>query len=279
MQKPNKQAESCCGPECCAPSTKVVKNTDIKQEIRKQYGKIALSNGTESCCGPECCSPSDAVNTPRENTRMLGYGSTELQSIPEASILGVGCGAPLNFAQAKEGETVVDLGSGAGIDVFLSANRVGKHGKVIGIDVTDEMLEKARANAKSHGYVNVDFRKGDVEQNIPVENDSVDLVVSNCVINLTTNKTNAFKQVHRILKKGGRMVISDLVTNKEVPIASADAGLWCGCIDGALTKEHYIESMKQAGFSNVEVLQERLYTEGEQVGGRKITSLVLRAVK
>ena len=193
--------------------------------------------------------------------------------------MGVGCGAPLNFAQPKEGETVVDLGSGAGIDVFLSANRVGKHGKVIGIDMTDEMLEKARANAKSHGYVNVDFRKGDVEQNIPVENDSVDLVVSNCVINLTTNKTNAFKQVHRILRKGGRMVISDLVTNKEVPIASADAGLWCSCIDGALTKEHYIDSMKQAGFSNVEVLQERLYTEGEQVGGRKITSLVLRAVK
>lgn len=279
MQKSNNQAESCCGPECCAPSTKVVKNTDIKQEIRKQYGKIALSNGTQSCCGPECCSPSDAVNTPIENTRMLGYRSTELQSIPEASILGVGCGAPLNFAQPKEGETVVDLGSGAGIDVFLSANRVGKHGKVIGIDMTDEMLEKARANAKSHGYVNVDFRKGDVEQNIPVENDSVDLVVSNCVINLTTNKTNAFKQVHRILKKGGRMVISDLVTNKEVPIASADAGLWCSCIDGSLTKEHYIDSMKQAGFSNVEVLQERLYTEEEQVGGRKITSLVLRAVK
>ena len=273
------ESESCCGPECCAPAVGIAKNTDIKQEIRKQYGKIALSNGAQSCCGPECCSSSDAISSPVENAKMLGYGASELQSIPEASILGAGCGAPLNFAEPKEGETVVDLGSGAGIDVFLSANRVGRQGKVIGIEMTDEMLEKARGNAKTHGYTNVEFRKGDIEQDIPVENDTVDLVVSNCVINLTTDKTEAFRQVHRVLKKGGRMVISDLVTDKEVPIASADARLWCSCIDGALTKAHYINSIKQAGFNNVEVLQERLYTEGDQVGGRKITSLVLRAVK
>lgn len=285
MEKPKLNVvgeESCCGPECCAPSAEIVKgkNTDIKQEIRKQYGDIALSNGTKSCCGPECCSPTgDAVNTPMQNSEMIGYGPADLQSIPEASILGVGCGAPLNFANPKEGEIVVDLGSGAGIDVFLSANKVGKSGKVIGIDMTDEMLDKSRTNASEHGYTNVEFRKGDVEQNIPVDSGTVDLVISNCVINLTTNKTDAFKQVHKILKKGGRMVISDLVTDKEVPIASADAGLWCSCIDGALTKEHYIESIKQAGFGNVEVLQERLYTDGDQVGGRKITSLVLRAVK
>lgn len=273
------EAESCCGPECCAPATEGVKSTDIKKEIRKQYGEIALSSGAKSCCGPECCSPTDTINSPVENTKMIGYDSNDLQSIPQESILGVGCGAPLNFAEPKEGETVVDLGSGAGIDAFLSANRVGKLGKVIGIDMTDEMLEKARGNAKKHGYSNVEFRKGDIEKDIPVEKNTVDLVVSNCVINLTTDKTDAFRQVHRILKKGGRMVISDLVTDKEVPIASADAGLWCSCIDGALTKGHYIDSIKQAGFGNVEVLQERLYTAGDQVGGRKITSLVLRAVK
>ncbi len=271
-------SESCCGPECCAPNSEIIKSTDIKQEIRKQYGKIAISNGAQSCCGPECCSTSDAVNSPIENTKLLGYGSSELQSIPEASILGVGCGAPLNFAEPKEGETVVDLGSGAGIDVFLSANKVGKHGKVIGIDMTDEMLDKARANARQHGYTNVEFRRGDIEQNIPVDSGTVDLVISNCVINLTTNKTDAFNQVFKILKKGGRMVISDLVTDKEVPIASANTGMWCSCIDGALTKEHYIDSIKQAGFINVEVLQERLYSEGDQVDGRKITSVVLRAV-
>jgi ubiquinone/menaquinone biosynthesis C-methylase UbiE len=210
---------------------------------------------------------------------MIGYSPSDLQSIPQESILGVGCGAPLNFAQPKEGETVVDLGSGAGIDVFLSANRVGKKGKVIGIDMTDEMLEKAAGNAKKHGYTNVEFRKGDIEKEIPVESDSVDLVVSNCVINLTSDKRDAFRQVHRILKKGGRMVISDLVTDKEVPIASADADLWCSCIDGALTKEHYVDSIKQAGFRDVEVLQERPYIEGDQLADRKITSLVLRAVK
>jgi arsenite methyltransferase len=282
MQKPKIKvvgAEACCGPDCCAPTTIESKNEDIKQEIRKQYGKIALGNNTQNCCGPKCCSPDDAISSPMENAKMIGYISYELQSIPEASILGVGCGAPLNFAKPKDGEIVVDLGSGAGIDVFLSANRVGKNGKVIGIDMTDEMLEKARANAKQHGYSNVEFRKGDIEHSIPVKNNSVDLVISNCVINLTTDKTDAFKQVHRILKSGGRMVISDLVTDRELAVEAADSGMWCDCIDGALTKEHYVDSIKQAGFSKVEVLQERLYAEGDGLGGRKITSLIIKAVK
>lgn len=278
MQETN--AQSCCGPECCAPSVETVKTLNIKKEIRKQYGKIAESNGAQSCCGPECCTPGgEAGSSPKQATEMIGYNSDDLQSIPEPSILGIGCGAPLNFAEPQEGETVVDLGSGAGIDVFLSANRVGKKGKVIGIDMTDKMLERAWGNAKAHGYSNVEFRKGDIEKHIPVENDSVDLVISNCVVNLTTVKSDAFRQVHRILKNGGRMIISDLVTDKEVPIASADAGLWCSCIDGALTKEHYVSSIKQAGFSDVEVLQERPYIDGVELAGRKITSLVLRAVK
>lgn len=278
MQKTS--TESCCGPDCCSPSEAVLKGEDIKTEIRKQYGRIALSSGAESCCGPECCTPSaDNVDSPKSAALLIGYGSAELQSIPEASILGVGCGAPLNFADVKEGETVVDLGSGAGIDAFLSANEVGRQGMVIGIDMTDEMLEKARDNARAHGYTNVEFRKGDIEKEIPVENNSVDLVISNCVINLTTDKTDAFKQVHRILKKGGRMVISDLVTDREVPIASADAGKWCGCIDGALTQEHYIDSIKQAGFGSVEILQELQYMSGDDVDGRQIASITLRAVK
>ena len=274
------EGESCCDPECCAPSVEIVEHADIKQEIRKQYGDIALSNGTKTCCGPECClHANETTNTPVQNSQTIGYDANDLQSIPEASILGLGCGAPLNFAKPNKGETVVDLGSGAGIDVFLSANKVGNKGKVIGIDMTDEMLDKARKNAILHGYSNVEFRKGDIEQDIPVESGTVDLVISNCVINLTTVKGDAFKQVYKILKSGGRMVISDLVTDKEVPIPSADAGLWCSCIDGALTKEHYIDSIKEAGFGNVEVLQERLYTEGDSVGGRKITSLVIKAVK
>ena len=183
----------------------------IKDKIKERYGKIAIT-GTEACCTPTiiiddkesissgCCSPNNSATA-------IGYKTEELESIPKASVLGVGCGAPLHYAGVKEGETVVDLGSGAGIDAFLSANKVGSSGKVIGIDMTDEMLEKARKNAKDNGYTNVEFRKGDIEKRIPVDDNSVDLVISNCVINLTIDKTDTFREVHRILKQGqGRMV-------------------------------------------------------------------------
>ena len=253
-----------------------MQNNAIKQDIKKQYAKIALSGNSDCCCMPgECGSDS----SPAQVARTLGYDSRELESIPKASILGVGCGAPLNFADIKEEEIVVDLGSGAGIDVFLAANKVGKNGKVIGIDMTDEMLEKARKNAAEHGYSNVEFRKGDIEKRMPVDDNSVDLVISNCVINLTTNKVDAFREVHRILKVGGRMVISDLVTNKEVQPELANTEKWCSCIDGALTRENYLESIKKAGFRNVEALSDRLYMDADQVDGRKITSLVIKAVK
>jgi arsenite methyltransferase len=260
----------------------------IKDKIKERYGRIALT-GTETCCAPtvefnsnsksgsSCCSPSDSAT-------VIGYDNKEIESIPKASVLGVGCGAPLHHADTKEGETVVDFGSGAGIDVFLSANKVGGSGKVIGIDLTDEMVEKARRNAKENGYTNVEFRKGDIEKRIPVEDNSVDLVISNCVINLTTNKVATFKEVHRILKQGqGRMVISDLVTDKEVSRDSIDSDKWCSCIDGALTKENYIESIRKAGFQNPEILDEKLYTQEERDdrvdGKRKISSIIVKAVK
>jgi arsenite methyltransferase len=255
----------------------------IKNRIKERYGKIALT-GTETCCAPtiefnsgksvsSCCSPANSAT-------VIGYESKELESIPEASVLGVGCGAPLHHTNVKEGETVVDLGSGAGIDVFLSANKVGHSGKVIGIDMTDEMLEKARGNAKDNGYKNVEFRKGDIEKRIPVDDNSVDLVISNCVINLTTDKIATFKEVYRILKQEeGRMVISDLVTDKEVHGDSVDSEKWCNCIDGALTKENYLESIRKAGFQNPEILDEKLYTQEESDSNRKISSIIVKAVK
>src|SRR5215207_2139470 len=259
----------------------------IKEKIKERYGKIALT-GTETCCAPtiefkggksgsSCCSPSDTAT-------VVGYESKELESIPKASVLGVGCGTPLHPANVREGETVVDLGSGAGIDVFLSANKVGGSGKVIGIDLTDEMLEKARRNAKENGYTNVEFRKGDIEKEIPVDDNSVDLVISNCVINLTTNKVDTFKEVHRILKTQGRMVISDLVTDKEVSRDSIDSDKWCSCIDGSLTKENYLESIRKAGFQNPKILEEKLYSQEESDNKvndnkRKISSIVVKAVK
>lgn len=252
-------------------------NDSIKQEVKARYGKIALVGNNESCCmpGSSCCDP----GSPTQSAKIVGYDEKELEAIPQASILGLGCGSPTGFADIQPGETVVDLGSGAGIDVFISARKAGDKGRVIGIDMTDEMLENARRNAKEHGYTTVEFRKGDIEQEIPVEADSVDAVISNCVVNLTTDKVAAFAEVHRILKKGGRMVISDLITDKEQPLEQVDAGKWCSCIDGALTKENYVDSIRKAGFENVEVLQENLYMDADQIGGRNITSLVIRAVK
>jgi arsenite methyltransferase len=260
-----------------------MREQQIKEKIKERYGKIALT-GSESCCSPtielngnsksgsSCCSPSDSA-------AIVGYESKELESIPKASVLGAGCGAPLHHADVKEGETVVDFGSGAGIDAFLSANKVGGSGKVIGIDLTDEMLEKARKNAKENGYTNVEFRKGDIEKRIPVEDNSVDLVISNCVINLTTNKVNTFKEVHRILKQGqGRMVISDLVTDKEVHGDSVDSDKWCSCIDGALTKENYLESIRKAGFQDPEILDEKPYIQ-QGDSNKKISSIVVKAEK
>lgn len=248
----------------------------IKDKVKERYGKIALTGNTDCCCMPGECGTGDL---PIDATKIIGYDSEELKAIPEASILGVGCGAPIKFADLKEGEVVLDLGSGAGIDVFLSANKVSKSGRVIGIDMTDEMLEKARENANDGNYSNVEFRKGDIEKNIPVDDDTIDAVISNCVINLTSDKTSAFREVHRILKVGGRMVISDLVTDTELDPNQVDAEQWCSCIDGALTQEHYIDSIKKAGFHDIVILDQRVYMEGEKVNGRKITSLVIKAIK
>jgi arsenite methyltransferase len=250
----------------------------IKQRIKERYGRIAVTGNSESCCMPEQCSCSDS--SPKEALLSVGYDRKALEAIPESSILGVGCGAPLNFARLKEGETVLDLGSGAGIDAFLASKQVSTRGKVIGIDFTDEMLLKARSAAKENGFSNIDFKKGDIEDKIPVEDDSVDVAVSNCVINLTTDKTKTFKEIYRILKKNGkgRMVISDLVTSREVHEQSIDSEKWCSCIDGALTKENYINSIKGAGFQDVKVLNEQLYMGDDETDGRMITSLVIGAV-
>jgi arsenite methyltransferase len=167
--------------------------------------------------------------------------------------------------------------------VFLAANLVKSSGRAIGIDMTDEMLEKARKNAVDNGYTNVEFRKGDIEERIPVDSNSVDVIISNCVINLTTDKVKTFSEIHRILKPNriGKLVISDLVTDKQITEdpSSIDLDKWCDCIDGALTKENYIASIKKGGFDTVEVLDEKTYTEGDHVDNRKITSLVIKAVK
>lgn len=261
---------------------------NIKEKVKERYGKIALTGNSDCCCMPsECCSNINNNNTtnnqpsPVESARVIGYDTKDIESIPQASVLGVGCGVPTKFAEIREGETIVDLGSGAGIDVFLAANKVGKSGKVIGVDMTDEMLEKAKKNASNNGYTNVEFVKGDIERRIPVEDNTADVVISNCVINLTSDKVATFKEIHRILKNdGGRMLISDLVTDREIAEDSINPEKWCTCIDGALTKEKYLDSIRQGGFQTVEVLEERPYID-DQVDNekRRISSLVIKAVK
>lgn len=255
-----------------------MKQETLKAKIKERYGKIALEGNSESCCGPECCSSTEA--DPEMSSVAVGYDDIALESIPKSSILGLGCGAPINFANLKTGEVVVDLGSGAGIDAFLASREVKGHGKVIGIDFTDEMLNKATSAAKENGFNNVEFRKGDIEDSIPVEDNSVDVAISNCVINLATDKVKTFKEIYRILKKdaNGRMIISDLVTSKEVHGESVNSEDWCSCIDGALTKENYINSMEQAGFQNIRILNEKTYMEPDNKSDRKITSVVIGAV-
>lgn len=248
----------------------------IKNSIKKKYSHIAVSGNSDCCCMPGECSNDDS---PIDASMIIGYNKKELETIPQSAILGVGCGAPLHHADLRKGEFVVDLGSGAGIDAFLSAKFVTETGSVIGIDMTDKMLNKARTNAKDGNYSNVEFRRGDIEEKIPVNDETADAVISNCVINLTTDKTRVFKEVHRILKDDGRMVISDLVTDREVTPEEFSTEQWCACIDGALTKENYLNCIKKAGFSKISVIEERAYMNGEKVNGRKISSLVVKATK
>ena len=253
-----------------------MKEDTLKNKIKERYGRIAINGNSDCCCTPQECNTVEF--NPKLSSISIGYSDKDLESIPESSILGVGCGAPLNFADLKEGDTVLDLGSGAGIDAFLASKLVKQGGKVIGIDFTREMLIKAKKAAVDNGFKNVEFRKGDIENSIPVEDNSIDVAISNCVINLTNDKIKAFREVYRVLKKGGRgrMIISDLVTSKEIHEDSVNPEGWCSCIDGALTKENYLNSIKSAGFQDIEILSEKPYLAEKD--GRKITSLVIRAV-
>lgn len=229
----------------------------IKDVVRKGYARIARQGS--SCCSPSCCSGAPASE---EVSRQVGYSEEELRSVPEGADLGLGCGNPTALASLETGETVLDLGSGAGFDCFLAARRVGEEGRVIGIDMTEEMIEKARQNARRGGYTNVEFRPGDIE-NLPVETESVDVVISNCVINLAPDKGAVFREAFRVLRPGGRMWISDLVLLEELPetIRKSSAAL-VGCVAGALMQDEYLSLIRKSGFQNVEVIEAKPYPIG-----------------
>ena len=228
---------------------------NIKKEVRKRYAKVAKTNG--SCCASSvsCCS----APTDEQVSKTVGYSQEELDTVPEGANLGLGCGNPTALASLKEGEIVLDLGSGAGFDCFLASRKVGKSGKVIGVDMTPEMLDKARSNAKKGEYTNVEFRLGEIE-NLPVADRSVDVIISNCVINLSTNKKRVFEEAYRVLSPNGRLMVSDIVLLKELPKAiQQDMEAYAGCIAGAEIKDKYLELMRKAGFEEVKVLQEKVY--------------------
>jgi len=232
------------------------KKKDVKKIVKEGYAKIALRGG--SCCGPagSCCGSGDLTQT---ISRRIGYSEEEIKGAPEGSNLGLGCGNPVVLASLREGETVLDLGSGAGFDCFLAANKVGKKGRVIGVDMTPEMVKRANESVHKNNYKNVEFRLGDIEA-LPVDDDSIDVVMSNCVINLSPDKGKVFKEAFRALKPGGRLTVSDIVLLEELPKfirESIDA--YVGCVSGAMIKSDYLRRIEAAGFRDVRVIDETAF--------------------
>lgn len=228
----------------------------IRKSVREGYAQIALQGS--SCCGPgvSCCGGSDLAT---EIGRKMGYGDEEMAAVPEGANLGLGCGNPLALAALQEGETVVDLGSGAGFDCFLASRLVGSGGRVIGVDMTPAMLDKARENARKGGFSNVEFRLGEIEH-LPVADNTADLIISNCVVNLSPDKEQVFRDAYRILKPGGRLMISDIVLLKKLPeIIRSSIEAYIGCVAGAVLKDHYLGAMATAGFQDIKIMEEATF--------------------
>lgn len=232
-----------------------LKNDQIRNEVRENYKKVALKVVTDNnCCTPSCCTPDDNQNISIEDiSKKMGYSIEELQSIPNGANMGLGCGNPQAIADLKAGETVLDLGSGGGFDCFLASPKVGDDGKVIGVDMTPEMVSKARNNVEKNSFNNVEFRLGEIE-NLPVADSSIDVIISNCVINLSPNKSRVFQEAYRVLKEGGRLAISDIVMTATLPEKlQSDIKLYSGCISGASTIENLTKMIEQAGFKNISI--------------------------
>lgn len=230
-------------------------NSEIKEAVKEKYGRIAEGEidvipSISSCCTPSKCGCGDASVVVDMSAK---YTDADRSAIPEGADLGLGCGTPAAYADMKEGMTVLDLGSGAGIDCFVASRYVGKTGKVIGVDMTKAMLKKANENKAKVSATNVEFRLGEIER-LPVENDSVDRVISNCVINLVPDKKKAFSEIYRVLKTGGKFTVSDIVTDGKISKEERrDASLWAGCISGALDKKDYLAIIENAGFKKIHV--------------------------
>jgi SAM-dependent methyltransferase len=262
--------------------TTELENDTVKQNVRERYGRIADEGG--SCgCAPSCCGPKEAENREGDDagaiSRGLGYSVDELSAAPADSNLGLGCGNPQAIAALKPGESVLDLGSGAGFDAFLAARAVGPTGRVIGVDMTPEMVSKARKNQAKGDYPQVEFRLGEIE-NLPVADASVDVIISNCVINLSPDKPRVFREAFRALKPGGRLAISDVVALGEIPEAlRQDWALYTGCVAGASTVEKLREMLRGVGFTGIRIARKGESREiiGQWFPGRKVEDYVASA--
>jgi arsenite methyltransferase len=233
-----------------------MKEVEIKKYVRDRYARAA--NQGSSCCQPatSCCGGGKETDL---ISKSIGYTDQDLKAVPEGANLGLGCGNPLALASLREGETVLDLGSGAGFDCFLASHQVGKNGKVIGVDMTPEMLDKARGNAEKGEFANVEFRLGEIE-NLPVGDNQVDIVISNCVINLSPTKEKVFREAFRALKPGGRLMVSDIVLLQELPERIRNSvAAYTACVAGAETKENYLGTIRKAGFQDIRILDETVF--------------------
>lgn len=252
-----------------------MKEKEIKKVVKGRYAQIAKQDQESCCpscgCGASSLLPADAI----------GYLKEDLEHIPEEAIMGLGCGNPTAVADLKSGEVVLDLGSGAGVDVFLAANIVGPTGRVIGVDITEEMVDKAEEIARNYDFHNVEFRLGEIE-NLPVKDESVDAIISNCVVNLSPDKSKVFRETYRVLKHGGRLIVSDIVSEGNLPAEiKSNLDAWACCIGGALDQQEYLGKIKKAGFDNVQVVSSKeFYIEGEENQTlAKLLSVTVKAYK
>lgn len=248
--------------------------TDVKELVRQKYGEIALQDketSQSSCCGSGCCS-TEVYNIMSEDyTKLDGYN-------PDAD-LGLGCGLPTQFAKIKKGDVVIDLGSGAGNDAFIARHETGATGKVIGIDFTPAMIERARQNAETRGFNNVEFRQGDIEK-MPVTSNAADVIVSNCVLNLVPNKDGVIKEIYRVLKPGGHFSISDIVLEGALPPEIQEAAeMYAGCVAGAIQKQVYLELIEANGFTNITVQKDKPINVPDDILGRHLSAEQLAAFK
>jgi SAM-dependent methyltransferase len=250
----------CCENGCCDETANEqtqnhAESDKVRNQVRDAYAEVAEASNAGGCCGVEssCCGVSDDIDINTLNSIRLGYSQEDLASVPEGADMGLGCGNPRAIASLQEGHTVVDLGSGGGFDAFLASREVGTTGKVIGIDMTPAMLSKARNNAEKVGFENVEFRLGEIEH-LPVADNSVNVIISNCVINLSPNKPQVFRDAYRVLQPGGRLAISDVVATIELPEElRQDEKLFAGCMGGASLIEDLDRMLRDAGFSNISI--------------------------